>query len=158
MSKFQMNHTTLPLTIADNALQNRNLISRINVTAMSVTIIIVELLAGLLQMSTFLYVTDSLPARGPRVSHTITGLRNVCGITTIAKHTVIFQVISAASMQMTAFWNIPPCSLVEVDRRFGGAYCLHHQGDHGRDRMGTCHDRLLLKFIYSPFILIFPFH
>jgi hypothetical protein len=30
---------------------------------------------------------------------------------------------------MTAFWDIAPCSLVEVDRRFRGAYCLHYQGD-----------------------------
>jgi hypothetical protein len=32
-------------------------------------------------------------------------------------------------LKMTAFWEIAPCSLVEVDRRFRGAYCLHHQGD-----------------------------
>jgi hypothetical protein len=32
-------------------------------------------------------------------------------------------------MKMTAFWDIAPCSLVEVDRHFRGAYCLHHQGD-----------------------------
>jgi hypothetical protein len=32
---------------------------------------------------------------------------------------------------MTAFWNIALCSLVEVDRRFKGAYCLHHQDDNG---------------------------
>jgi hypothetical protein len=25
---------------------------------------------------------------------------------------------------MTAFWNIVPCSLVEVDRRFRVAYCI----------------------------------
>jgi hypothetical protein len=25
---------------------------------------------------------------------------------------------------MTAFWDLLPCSLVEVDRRFGGAYCI----------------------------------
>jgi hypothetical protein len=29
---------------------------------------------------------------------------------------------------MTAFWDIAPCSMVEVDRRFRGSYCLHHQG------------------------------
>jgi hypothetical protein len=28
--------------------------------------------------------------------------------------------------KMTAFWNITPCTLVEVDRHFRGAYCLHH--------------------------------
>jgi hypothetical protein len=25
--------------------------------------------------------------------------------------------------------DVEPCSLVRVDRRFRGAYCLHHQGD-----------------------------
>jgi hypothetical protein len=27
---------------------------------------------------------------------------------------------------MTVFWDVPPCSLVETDLRFRGAYCLHH--------------------------------
>jgi hypothetical protein len=27
------------------------------------------------------------------------------------------------------FWNTPPCSLVEVNRRFRRAFCLHHQDD-----------------------------
>jgi hypothetical protein len=26
-------------------------------------------------------------------------------------------------------WDVAPCSHVEVDRRFAGVYCLHHQGD-----------------------------
>jgi hypothetical protein len=28
---------------------------------------------------------------------------------------------------MRAFWDVAPCSLVGVDRRFRGAYCLHYQ-------------------------------
>jgi hypothetical protein len=32
-------------------------------------------------------------------------------------------------MKMTAYWDIAPCSLVEVDRRFRGAYSLYHQDD-----------------------------
>jgi hypothetical protein len=32
---------------------------------------------------------------------------------------------------MSIFWDVAPCSLVEIDRRFRGAYCLHHQGDVG---------------------------
>jgi hypothetical protein len=40
---------------------------------------------------------------------------------------VRFQVLKASSINMIAFWNIAPCSPVEVDRRFRGAYCLHHQ-------------------------------
>jgi hypothetical protein len=31
-------------------------------------------------------------------------------------------------MEIIALWDIALCSLVEVDRRFGGGYCLHHQG------------------------------
>jgi hypothetical protein len=30
---------------------------------------------------------------------------------------------------MTAFWDTASCSLVEVDRRFRGTYCLHHYPD-----------------------------
>jgi hypothetical protein len=32
---------------------------------------------------------------------------------------------------MAAFWDIAPCNPVEEDEHFSGAYCLHHQGDHG---------------------------
>jgi hypothetical protein len=32
-------------------------------------------------------------------------------------------------MKMIALCDIAPCSLVEVDRRFRGMYCVHHQGD-----------------------------
>jgi hypothetical protein len=28
---------------------------------------------------------------------------------------------------MTVFWDAAPCSLVETDQHFKGAYCLHHQ-------------------------------
>jgi hypothetical protein len=28
-----------------------------------------------------------------------------------------------------AFWDTAQCSIVEVDRRFRGAYCLHYQDD-----------------------------
>jgi hypothetical protein len=36
---------------------------------------------------------------------------------------VRFQVLAATVMKMTAFWDTAPCSLVEVHRRFRGAYC-----------------------------------
>jgi hypothetical protein len=35
---------------------------------------------------------------------------------------------------MTVFWNVARCSLVETDRRFRGAYCLHHLPDDGAVR------------------------
>jgi hypothetical protein len=28
---------------------------------------------------------------------------------------------------MIVFWDVALFSLVEIDQRFGGAYCLHHQ-------------------------------
>jgi hypothetical protein len=35
-----------------------------------------------------------------------------------------FQVLTAASIKLTVFWDVAPCSPVETDRRFRGAYCL----------------------------------
>jgi hypothetical protein len=32
-----------------------------------------------------------------------------------------------SELKMAVFWNVVPCSLVEIYRRFGGAYCRHHQ-------------------------------
>jgi hypothetical protein len=32
-------------------------------------------------------------------------------------------------LKIRAFWDIQPCSLLGVDRRFRGVYCLHHQSD-----------------------------
>jgi hypothetical protein len=30
---------------------------------------------------------------------------------------------------MSVFWDDAPCSLVEINPRFKGAYGVHHQGD-----------------------------
>jgi hypothetical protein len=30
-------------------------------------------------------------------------------------------------MKTAVFWAVAPCSLVEIYRRFRGAFCLHHQ-------------------------------
>jgi hypothetical protein len=42
---------------------------------------------------------------------------------------VRFQDLTTASMKMTVFWDVAPCSLTEVYRRFRCACCLHHQVD-----------------------------
>jgi hypothetical protein len=44
---------------------------------------------------------------------------------------VRIQVLTAANMKTTVFWDIAPCSVVEVYRLFGGSCCLHHQSDGG---------------------------
>jgi hypothetical protein len=41
----------------------------------------------------------------------------------------ISQVLTAASMKITALWDIAPSSFVEVHRRFRGAYYLENEGD-----------------------------
>jgi hypothetical protein len=38
---------------------------------------------------------------------------------------------------MTAFWHTTLCSLVKVDRRFRGAYCLHQGDDYPDDGDST---------------------
>jgi hypothetical protein len=54
---------------------------------------------------------------------------SIIGVSVAVMTFVRFQVLTAASMKMTLIWNVAPCNLVEVYRRFKGAYCLHHQGD-----------------------------
>jgi hypothetical protein len=34
------------------------------------------------------------------------------------------------NLKFRVFCDVAPCSHVEVNRRFRGEYCLHHQGDH----------------------------
>jgi hypothetical protein len=36
-------------------------------------------------------------------------------------YVVRFQLLTVASMKMTVFWDVTPCSLVEIDQRFRGA-------------------------------------
>jgi hypothetical protein len=38
-------------------------------------------------------------------------------------------------MNMTAFWDVAPCSLLDTDRRFGRAYRLHHHHDDGGNKL-----------------------
>jgi hypothetical protein len=54
---------------------------------------------------------------------------------------------------MTAFWDMEPCSLLEVNRRFRGAYCLHHQGIRPDNRGSTQLGKvvLLLRDYTAPY-------
>jgi hypothetical protein len=57
-------------------------------------------------------------------------------------------------MKMTVFWDVAPCSLVEIYLRFRGAYCLNHQGNDGR---GGTHHRNVGLVATSQKIVIFIF-
>jgi hypothetical protein len=37
------------------------------------------------------------------------------------------QVLAWGGVRTAALWDVGHCTLVEVDRRFRGAYCLHYQ-------------------------------
>jgi hypothetical protein len=39
------------------------------------------------------------------------------------------EVHTATGMKMALFWDVAPRSLVDINRHFRGAYCLHHQCD-----------------------------
>jgi hypothetical protein len=35
----------------------------------------------------------------------------------------------AKTMKISVLWDVAPCCLVDIDRRFRGAYCLHYKGE-----------------------------
>jgi len=53
------------------------------------------------------------------------------------------KLLLTVCMKMTASWVILSCCLVEVDRPFRDAHCLHHQGDRSRSYI-VCMIRLVL--------------
>lgn len=50
-------------------------------------------------------------------------------------------------MTVTIFWYVAVCSLIETERRSGGAYRLRHQGDDPEDG-GSTH-RLMSIHLYE---------
>jgi hypothetical protein len=40
-------------------------------------------------------------------------------------------------LTMTVVWDVAPCGLVEINRRFRGAYCLHYQANPPRPDDGA---------------------
>jgi hypothetical protein len=37
-----------------------------------------------------------------------------------------FEVLTATSMKKVVFWDVAPCSLVDIDRHFKGVHCLRY--------------------------------
>jgi hypothetical protein len=68
---------------------------------------------------------EEVAAVSRRLSYFSLWFRHIANIETILL--VTFKVLTAASMKISAFWDIVPCSLVRVDRRFRAPYCLYHQ-------------------------------
>jgi hypothetical protein len=66
---------------------------------------------------------------------------------------VRFQVLVASSPNMTAFRDISSCILVEVDRRFRGAYCLHIRAMIHLDVGGSIPETSASFFAITPHII-----
>jgi hypothetical protein len=47
----------------------------------------------------------------------------------IYKREQFYSVLTETRIKVTPFWDVGPCSLDKGHRRFGSAYCLHHQGN-----------------------------
>jgi hypothetical protein len=54
-------------------------------------------------------------------------------------------------MKMAAFWDVAACSVVQLHRRFSGAFCLHHQDDDG---IKVSKLVLLLFVAFSTFLIV----
>jgi hypothetical protein len=63
-----------------------------------------------------------------------------------------FEVLTVVAIKNTVFWNVMPCSLVEVYQLISGTYCLHLQGrrvSHAGNRekmVAVCSSEVLLDF------------
>jgi hypothetical protein len=64
---------------------------------------------------------------------------------------VRLHVLTVASTKMTDFWDVAPCNLIKIYRRFWGAWCLHHQGDH-RSGDGSATSQKTVIFISDPIV------
>jgi hypothetical protein len=60
---------------------------------------------------------------------------NICGTVQIMDLLVRFHVLTETGMKMAVFWDVAPCSLVDTDRHFRGAYCLQHRTDNGGSKV-----------------------
>jgi hypothetical protein len=70
------------------------------------------------------------PSQSVKPGKVYESIRLCLGMNLVKDFTDFLTVLSFVPyMKIRAFWDVAPCSLAEVDRRFRGAYCLHRQGD-----------------------------
>jgi hypothetical protein len=53
---------------------------------------------------------------------------------------ILFE-IAIIPVKMTVFCVVAKCSLVEINRRFGGIYCFQHQSDEQAACEKACEDK-----------------
>jgi hypothetical protein len=79
----------------------------------------------------------------------LAALITVCSVVRVLKYPQLVNVV----IKFSVFWDVLPFSQVDVDRRFRGAYCLHHQGDEWASRGPHIYHRSTSSSIitHSPF-------
>jgi hypothetical protein len=74
------------------------------------------------------------------LEHTTSQLVKICMVLQCNQVTFVrSEVLTAASTEMTVFWDVALYSLVEIDWCFKGAYCLHREDDVCHDDGGSKH-------------------
>jgi hypothetical protein len=79
------------------------------------------------------------------------------------KNFVECEILTLVTMEITVFWNMAPCSLIHIHRRFEGKCCLHQHGkasmDIGTGTVGALASRPThsLKDQPLPFVSHLPF-
>jgi hypothetical protein len=56
---------------------------------------------------------------------------------------------------MAVFWDVGPCTLVDTDRRFRGAYYIHRQEQESKEPPPVI-EKFILTKIYSHLLLHMP--
>jgi hypothetical protein len=55
----------------------------------------------------------------------------------LERYDEISELLRAVTTEITVFWDIPPCSLVEINRRFGGPFCHSLNGKKEKPENGN---------------------
>jgi hypothetical protein len=62
-----------------------------------------------------------------------------------------FEVLTAGTMNRTMFWVAALHSVIEVNRRFRGAYCLHHKGGKTSLSASTQNTAVSISFLQTQY-------
>jgi hypothetical protein len=66
-----------------------------------------------------------------------------------------FEVFTAVVMKGIIFWDMTPCSPLSVNRRFGGTYRLHLQGQRNKFRKKPASKQVASRIIRQPEIRVY---
>jgi hypothetical protein len=63
-----------------------------------------------------------------------------------------FEILTAVVVKNTIFWDITPCIPLSVNRRFGGTYRLHLQGQKNKLSKKPARKQVASRIIHACFL------